>query len=115
MPVGQAQEKPEGRGKQRWEQPPFLEPHLLKPGKRRASSVHTQPGRQELSHPAWEASRLSLKDLFGGSIIDLWCQPYLEGQKTYPGSGAQEVSLIVSNPVPWLYSAVVIASEIQGP
>lgn len=33
--MGQAQEKPEGRGKQRWEQPPFLEPHLLKPGDKR--------------------------------------------------------------------------------
>lgn len=45
MPVGQAQEKPEGRGKQRWEQPPFLEPHLLKPGdEKERTSLDTQPG-----------------------------------------------------------------------
>lgn len=44
MPVGQAQEKPEGRGKQRWEQPPFLEPHLLEPGEARRMSQDSQPG-----------------------------------------------------------------------
>lgn len=46
MPVGQAQEKPEGRGKQRCEQPPFLEPHLLKPGdeRERSLSLDTPPG-----------------------------------------------------------------------
>lgn len=49
MPVGQAQEKPVGWGKQRWEQPPLRNPHLLKPLEVDKAQFKDQCGSKEQS------------------------------------------------------------------